>query len=73
MEAAAEAVGSPPGEIVMVGDSVSDDVAGARAVGMTAVLLRRRGSAAPPDLDPPLVSIDSLSDIALLLFGTPAL
>ena len=73
MEAAAAAVGSPPGEIVMVGDSVSDDVAGARAVGMRAALLRRRGSAAPPDLDPPIVSIDSLSAIALLLFGTPAL
>ena len=73
MEAAAAAVGSPPREIVMVGDSVSDDVAGARAAGMRAVLLRRTGSAAPPDLDPPIVSIDSLSAIALLLFGTPAL
>lgn len=73
MEAAAAAVGSPPGEIVMVGDSVSDDVAGARAVGMRAVLLRRPGSAAPPDLDPPIVSIDTLSAIPLLLFGTPAL
>lgn len=73
MEAAAAAVGSPPSEIVMVGDSVSDDVAGARAVGMQALLLRRPGAAEPPDLDPPIVSIDSLSAIPLLLFGTPAL
>lgn len=73
MEAAAAAVGSPPAEIVMVGDSVSDDVAGARGAGMQAVLLRRPGAAAPPDLDPPIVSIDSLSAIPLLLFGTPAL
>ena len=73
MEAAAAAVGSPPGEIVMVGDSVSDDVAGARAVGMAAVLLRRPGSEAPPALEPPIISIDSLSAIALLLFGTPAI
>ena len=73
MKAAAAAVGSPPSEIVMVGDSASDDVAGARSVGMRSVLLRRSGSAAPPDLDPPIVSIDSLSEIALLLFGTPAL
>lgn len=73
MEAAAAAVGSQPKEILMVGDSVSDDVAGARAVGMQAVLLRRPGSATPPDLDPPIVSIDSLSAMSLLVFGTPAL
>lgn len=73
MEAAAAAVGSLPGEIVMVGDSVSDDVAGARGVGMSAVLLRRPGFPTPPDLDPPIVSVGSLSAIALLLFGTPAL
>lgn len=73
MEAAAAAVGSPPREIVMVGDSVADDVAGARAAGMRAVLLRRPGRPAPPDLDPAIVSIESLSAIALLLFGTPAI
>lgn len=73
MEAAAAAVGSPPGEIVLVGDSVSDDVMGARAVGMRAVLLRRPGGAPPPEVDPPIVSIGSLSAIALLLFGTPVL
>lgn len=73
MAAAAAAAGAPPSEIVMVGDSVSDDVAGARAAGMRAVLLQRPGASPPPDLDPPVVSIMSLSAIALLLFGTAAL
>ena len=73
MEAAAAAVGAPPGEIVMIGDSVSDDVAGARAVGMTPVLLRRPGSDPAPGLGPGVRSIDRLSAIALLLFGTAAI
>lgn len=42
-EAALEAVGVESGEAVMVGDSVSHDIEGARQVGMRAVLLRRSG------------------------------
>jgi putative hydrolase of the HAD superfamily len=33
----------PPGDAVMVGDTIDDDVEGARAVGMQAVLLDREG------------------------------
>ena len=41
--AALELVGSEPGAALMVGDSPRDDVAGARAVGMQALLLDRAG------------------------------
>lgn len=73
MEAAASALGSPPAEIVMVGDSVADDVAGAHAVGMRAVLLRRPGSDPTPAVGLEVDSIHHLSAIALLLFGTAAI
>ena len=38
-----ELLASPPGEAVMVGDTLEDDVEGARAVGMHAVLVDREG------------------------------
>ena len=41
--AALDLIGAVPGEAVMVGDSIEDDVEGARAVGMGAVLLDRIG------------------------------
>ena len=41
--AALELVGCEPGAALMVGDSPRDDVAGARAVGMRALLLDRAG------------------------------
>ena len=73
MEAAAAAIGSPPEEIVMVGDSLSDDVEGARSVRMRPVLLRRPGIEPTSAVDPSVVSIARLSAICLLLFGTPAI
>ena len=42
-EAALEALGVPAAEAAMVGDSEEDDVAGARALGMTAILVDREG------------------------------
>ncbi len=42
-QAALELVGTEPGGAVMVGDSPEDDIAGARAVGMQALLLDRMG------------------------------
>jgi putative hydrolase of the HAD superfamily len=42
-QAALDLVGAVPAEAVMVGDSVEDDVGGARAVGMGAVLIDRIG------------------------------
>ncbi len=43
-EAALEALAVTPGETAMVGDSKEDDIEGARALGMTAVLIDREGS-----------------------------
>jgi HAD superfamily hydrolase (TIGR01549 family) len=42
-EAALRAVGAAPDEAAMVGDSFADDIAGARALGMRAILLDRDG------------------------------
>ncbi len=39
--------GVQPGDAIHVGDSVEDDVAGARAAGIEAILLRRDGNAGP--------------------------
>ena len=47
--AALELVGVDPTDGLMVGDSLTHDVAGARQVGMRAVLLARSGDATPPD------------------------
>jgi putative hydrolase of the HAD superfamily len=46
-EAALSLAGAAPGEAVHVGDSVEEDVDGARAAGIEAVLLRRDGSPGP--------------------------
>jgi HAD superfamily hydrolase (TIGR01549 family) len=49
-EAALEALGTSPPEAAMVGDSVADDIEGARALGMRAILLDREGvHAGEPD------------------------
>ncbi len=46
-EAALRLAGAAPGQAVHVGDSVDEDVDGARAAGIEAVLLRRDGSRGP--------------------------
>ncbi|MFN2582009.1 MAG: HAD family hydrolase, partial [Candidatus Dormibacteria bacterium] len=48
-DVAAEALGVSRGRTVMIGDSLHDDVDGARAAGMRAVLLVRDGSRAPAE------------------------
>jgi putative hydrolase of the HAD superfamily len=47
-EHALSLAGAHPDEAVHVGDSVQDDVAGARAAGIEAVLIRRDGGPGPP-------------------------
>jgi putative hydrolase of the HAD superfamily len=47
-ERALALAGAGAGEAVHVGDSLDDDVAGARAAGIEAVLVRRGGGAVPP-------------------------
>jgi FMN phosphatase YigB (HAD superfamily) len=44
-EAALAALGASPADAAMVGDSYADDIAGARALGMRAILLDRDGLA----------------------------
>ena len=66
-EAALRLVGVPAAEAMMVGDSLGQDVAGARRVGMRAVLVRRGGAehVGPPVGDefadvPVITSLDEL-------------
>ena len=64
-EAALRKVGVPAAEAVMVGDSLLHDVAGARQVGMTGILLARSG---PPRTDADGIPvIRSLGELPTLL------
>jgi putative hydrolase of the HAD superfamily len=65
--AALERAGVLAGEAVMVGDSVEDDVKGALACGMGAVLLDRSGR-----YDLPLPTIRTLAELPALLGLEPA-
>jgi putative hydrolase of the HAD superfamily len=59
--AALELMQVAPAEAVMVGDSLSQDVEGARRIGMHGVLLARAGT--PPDVDPSVPVIRSLREL----------
>ncbi|HEX6539104.1 MAG TPA: HAD family hydrolase [Candidatus Dormibacteraeota bacterium] len=73
-QAATEALGVAAARTVMVGDSLSDDVDGARNAGMQAVWLRRGTDAhVGPSSASPISTIDRLSALTFLLFGTAAL
>ena len=61
-EIAERAAGVPPGDIIHVGDSPSDDVRGAQAAGWRAALLSRDHPPHEPDLRPDL-RISSLADL----------
>ncbi len=63
-EAALEALEVDAGDAVMVGDSLSHDVGGARTVGMHAVLLDRTGEATdtPPEV-PVITTLRALADV----------
>lgn len=61
-EQALEAAGSPAGETVHVGDSVDNDVVGARAVGIRAILVQRDGEA-PAGVE----AVRSLGELPALL------
>ena len=52
-------------EVLHVGDSLSADVAGARAAGITAVWVNRRGRPVPDDMDPAFV-ISDLADLTAI-------
>jgi putative hydrolase of the HAD superfamily len=58
---ALDRAGVPPETVVHVGDHLDADVAGARGVGIDAVLVDRRGRYDPPPDDVPVVtSLESL-------------
>lgn len=69
--AALERLGAPAADAVMVGDSMTHDVAGARQVGMAAVLLVRSGEV-PADTDdvPVIRTLFELPDLLADGFGT---
>jgi putative hydrolase of the HAD superfamily len=57
-ETALEALGVTPDAAAMVGDSPADDIVGARALGMRAILLDREGRHPPgPDVIPTLLAL----------------
>jgi HAD superfamily hydrolase (TIGR01662 family) len=67
-EAALRLVGVAPEAAVMVGDSLSHDIEGARRVGMRGVLVRRADDSASPLATPPDVPvIRTLADLPALL------
>jgi putative hydrolase of the HAD superfamily len=53
-----ELLGVEPAEALMVGDTIADDIEGALAVGMRAILLDRKG--VNPDFDPRIESLNEL-------------
>lgn len=62
LERALAIAGAAPGEAVHVGDKVDNDVEGARAAGVRAILVQRRGE--PP---PGVEAVRSLRELAALL------
>jgi putative hydrolase of the HAD superfamily len=61
-ERALELAGAEPDEVVHVGDSIDNDVAGARAAGLRAILVARNGGA-PAEVE----AVSLLTDVPALL------
>ena len=59
--AALRALGTVADETLMVGDSETQDIAGARAAGMRAVLLNRKGDRRPTDADAVIAALRDLT------------
>ncbi len=66
-ELALHSLGLEPREVIMVGDDLDNDVAGAHAVGMKALLVRTGKSPAPTSGAIPDLTLDSAFDIIQLL------
>ncbi len=64
-EAALAHVGAAPAQAVMVGDSLTHDIEGARQLGMRAVLVARSGQ--PVECPPDVPVIRSLRELPPLL------
>ena len=70
-EIALERAGVRPSESVMVGDSWTNDVQGARALGIRAVWFNRNGRPAPDPDVPVLRSLQISPETWLMIFGEP--
>lgn len=67
-EAMQQKLGLFPGNLVMVGDSWTDDVEGALAAGWTAIWVNRKGLPRPDhDPDAELVEVDSLDQVPVVV------
>ncbi len=67
-EAMQQKLGLFPGNLVMVGDSWTDDVEGALAAGWTAIWVNRKGLPRPDhDPDAELVEVDSLEQVPVVV------
>ncbi|HEY8170090.1 MAG TPA: HAD-IA family hydrolase [Candidatus Limnocylindria bacterium] len=66
-EWALETAGVDPSAVIHVGDHVDADVLGARAVGITGVLIDRRGRYAPDEIPPETEVITSLDQLVPLV------
>jgi FMN phosphatase YigB (HAD superfamily) len=63
MRAAADALAVPPAECLVVGDSLENDIAGARAAEMRSVWINPAGAAAPADGPQPDWTARALTDV----------
>jgi HAD superfamily hydrolase (TIGR01458 family) len=66
-------LGVEPGDAVLIGDDLKDDIGGAQAVGIPGILVRtgkfRPGDEADPDVQPALVVDDFSAAVAVLVRG----
>ena len=60
-------LGLSPGEVLMVGDTWDEDVAGARAAGVDAAWIDARGQGLPQGAAPPCWVLRALPELAALL------
>jgi HAD superfamily hydrolase (TIGR01549 family) len=65
--AALDALGAKASDAVYVGDTLLDDVSGARAAGMDVVWINPKGAPVPADSDSPTYIVSTLSEIEALL------
>jgi putative hydrolase of the HAD superfamily len=65
--AALDVLGAKPSESVYVGDTLLDDVSGARGAGMDVVWINPRGAEVPAGSAAPTYTVTRLNEIATLL------
>lgn len=70
--AALRELGARPAEALMVGDSVANDIEGARQAGMRGILLSRSDASPPPAAPAGVAVIRTLEELPRLLLGRPA-